>query len=68
MALPAADAQSDDRDPYAGKTFVARAVSSSAGPDVGSLFVDVDVPADQAPIIAMLAAQDRLTVIRDAGR
>lgn len=68
VALPAADAQADDRDPYTGKSFVARTVSSSPGPDVGSLFVDVDVPADQAPIIAMLAAQDRLTVIRDAGR
>lgn len=68
VALPAPDAQPGVADPYAGKTFVARTVSSAAGPDAGSLFVDVDVPADQAPTIAMLAAQERLTVIRDAGR
>ena len=68
VALPAPDAQPGVADPYAGKTFVARTVSSAPGPDAGSLFVDVDVPADQAPTIAMLAAQERLTVIRDAGR
>lgn len=68
VALPAADAQPGATDPYTGKTFVARTVSSTAGPDAGSLFVDVDVPADQAPAIAMLAAQERLTVVRDAGR
>lgn len=67
VALPAPDAQPGVADPYAGKTFVARTVSSTPGPDAGSLFVDVDVPADQAPTIAMLAAQERLTVIRDAG-
>lgn len=68
VALPPADAQPGVKDPYAGKTFVARTVSSVAGPDAGSLFVDVDVPAAQAPTIAMLAAQERLTVVRDAGR
>lgn len=68
VALPAPDAQPGSTDPYAGKTFVARTVSSQPGPDAGSLFVDVDVPADQAPTIAMLAAQDRLTIVRDAGR
>jgi hypothetical protein len=68
VALPAVDAQPGAADPYAGKTFAARTVSSVPGPDAGSLFVDVDVPADQAPVIAMLAAQERLTVVRDAGR
>jgi hypothetical protein len=68
VALPAADAQRGASDPYAGKTFIARAVSSRPGSDAGSLLVDVDVIADQAPIIAMLAAQERLTVVRDAGR
>jgi hypothetical protein len=68
VALPPADAQPGVADPYAGKTFVARAVSSQPGPDAGSLFVDVAVPAAQAPTIALLAAQDRLSVIRDAGR
>ncbi|HYI58796.1 MAG TPA: SAF domain-containing protein [Microlunatus sp.] len=68
VALPAPDAQPGVADPYAGKTFVARTVASAPGPDAGSLFVDVDVSADQAPTIAMLAAQERLTVVRDAGR
>ena len=68
VALPPVDAQPGARDPYAGKTFAARTVSSVPGPDAGSLFVDVDVPAAQAPTIAMLAAQERLSVVRDAGR
>ena len=68
VALPPADAQPGVTDPYAGKTFVARAVSSQPGPDAGSLFVDVDVPAAQAPTIALLGAQDRLSIVRDAGR
>ncbi len=68
VALPPADAQPGVADPYAGKTFAARAISSQPGPDAGSLFVDVDVPAAQAPTIALLAAQDRLSVVRDAGR
>ncbi len=68
VALPPVDLQPGARDPYAGKTFAARTVSSVPGPDAGSLFVDVDVPAAQAPTIAMLAAQERLSVVRDAGR
>jgi hypothetical protein len=68
VAIPAADAQPGVADAYAGKTFAARTVSSQPGTDAGSLLVNVDVPADQAPTIAMLAAQDRLTVVRDAGR
>lgn len=67
VAIPA-DAQPGVADPYAGKTFAARTVSSQAGVDAGSLLVNVDVPADQAPTIAMLAARDRLTVVRDADR
>lgn len=68
VALPPADAQPGQKDPYTGKTFVARTVSSAAGPDAGSLFVDVDVPATQAAVIAMLSAQERLSIVRDAGR
>jgi hypothetical protein len=68
VALPPADAQPGVADPYAGKTFAVRTVSATPGADAGSLFVNVDVPADQAPTIAMLAAQERLTVVRDADR
>lgn len=66
VGLPAADAQPGSTDAYAGKTFPARTVSTRPGPDAGSLLVDVDVASDQAPVIAMLAAQERLTVVRDA--
>lgn len=68
VAIPAADAQPGVADPYAGKTFAARTVSAQAAADAGALLVNVDVPADQAPTIAMLAAQERLTVVRDADR
>lgn len=68
VALPPADAQPGAADPYAGKTFAARTVSARSGADAGALLVDVDVPANQAPTIAMLAAQERLTVVRDADR
>lgn len=68
VALPPADAQPGQKDPHAGKTFVARTVSSVPGPDAGSLFVNVDVPAAQAAVIATLSAQERLTIVRDAGR
>jgi hypothetical protein len=68
VAIPAPDAQPGVTDPYAGKTFTARTVSSQPGADAGSLLVNVDVSADQAPTIAMLAAQERLTVVRDADR
>lgn len=68
VALPTPDAQPGASDPYAGKTFVARTVTSTPGPDAGSLFLDVDVLADQAPTVAMLAAQERITVVRDAGK
>ena len=68
VALPPSDAQPGQKDPQAGKTFVARTVSSVPGPDAGSLFVDVDVPAAQAAVIATLSAQERLTIVRDAVR
>lgn len=68
VALPAADAQPGAKDPYTGKNFAARTLSAQPGADAGSLFVHVDVPAGQAPTIAMLAAQERLTVVRDADR
>lgn len=68
VALPPADAQPGQKDPHAGKTFAARTVSWTAGPDAGSVFVNVDVPSAQAAVIATLSAQERLTVVRDAER
>ena len=40
----------------------------SNGADGTSILVNVDVAADQAATIAQLAAQDRIALVRDAGR
>lgn len=68
VALPPAAAQPGAKDQHAGKTYLARTVSVKPGPDAGSLLVDVDVAAGQAAVIATLAAQERLAIVRDAGR
>jgi hypothetical protein len=61
---------SDDtaRDAMTNRTYVARVVDSAPGADGTSVLVNVDVPADQAPTIALLAAQDRVAVLRDTAR
>ncbi len=64
VALPP-QSGSDD---LAGDTFTARIIDQTTGPDGTSIFVNVDVAADQAAIIAQLAAQDRIALVRDAGR
>ena len=69
VALPPADAQPGVADPYAGKTFVGprRVVRSRVRmPDRSSS--TSTCPPHQAPTIALLAAQERLSVVRDAGR
>ena len=53
---------------YAGKTFAARVVDQQPGPDAASILVNVDVGSDQAPVLALLAAQDRVSLVRDADR
>ena len=55
-------------DPFAGKTYAARVLGQSTAPDGVSTMLDVDVEQAQAPTIALLAAQQRLAVVRDAGR
>lgn len=68
VALPpaATDAAADDE--LSGKTYPARVLGHAPGADGTSLVLDLDVAADQAPTIALLGAQDRLAVVRDAGR
>jgi hypothetical protein len=68
VALPpaATDTKADDK--LAGKTYAARVIDHAPGADGASLVLDVDVAAAQAPTIALLGAQDRLAVVRDAGR
>jgi hypothetical protein len=69
VALPAADAPREDAsDDLAGDTFTARIIDQANGADGTSILVNVDVAADQAATIAQLAAQDRIALVRDAGR
>jgi hypothetical protein len=55
-------------DKLTGDTFSARVIDQSNGADGTSILVNVDVAADQAATIAQLAAQDRVALVRDAGR
>jgi hypothetical protein len=66
IALPAAADGSTDK--LAGSIFVGRVIDQSPAVDGTSILVNVDVDADAAPAIATLAAQDRIALVRDAGR
>ena len=67
VALPApVDAQATDK--LVGTVYVAAVVDQAPAADGTSTLVNVDVSAKQAPTIAMLASQDRVAVVRDAGR
>ena len=67
IALPTpVDAQADDK--LVGTVYVAAVVDQAPAADGTSTLVNVDVSAKQAPTIAMLASQDRVAVVRDAGR
>ena len=66
VALPVNDTA--DRDKLAGSVYVGRVVDQSAAADGTSTLVNVEVSSAQAPAIAALAAQDRIAVVRDAGK
>ena len=70
VALPAAT--SNDlgaaSDKLAGKTWNGIVLDQTPGADGASIVINVDVPAEQAPTVALLAAQDRLVVVRDPAR
>jgi SAF domain len=68
VALPPASTEAAADDKLAGKTYPARVIDHASGADGVSLVLDVDVASGQAPTIALLGAQDRLAVVRDAGR
>jgi SAF domain len=67
IAMPA-PADNSTADKHAGSIFVGRVIDQSPAADGTSILVNVDVEADAAPTIAMLAAQDRIALVRDAGR
>jgi len=68
IALPPAGADPSYTDQYTGRTFNSREISQLDGADGASIIVNVDVPATQAPVVALLAAQERLALVRDADR
>jgi hypothetical protein len=68
VALPAPATQAGAADALAGQTYRARVLEQVPGVDGASIVLTVDVDQGQAPTVALLAAQERLTVVRDAGR
>jgi SAF domain len=67
IALPAV-ADDSTTDKLSGSIFVGRVIDQSPAADGTSIMVNVDVEAGAAPTIAMLAAQDRIAIVRDADR
>lgn len=68
VALPPAGTDAEANDEHTGRTIVARAVNKVEGADGTSVVIDVDVAAATAPAVALLAAQERLALVRDADR
>ncbi len=68
VALPPAGADPTFTDQYTGRTIIAREISQTDGADGTSIVINVDVPANQAPEVALLASQERLAAVRDADR
>jgi hypothetical protein len=67
IALPAG-ADGSKADKLGGSIFVGRVIDQMPASDGTSILVNVDVAAGAAPTIATLAAQDRIVLVRDAGR
>jgi hypothetical protein len=67
IAMPAT-ADSSAADKLDGSIFIGKVIDQSPDADGTSILLNVDVEASAAPNIAMLAAQDRIAVVRDAGR
>jgi hypothetical protein len=69
VAMPSPSGTGESNaDDVTGDTFPARVIDQANGADGTSILVNVDVSAEQAPLIAQLAAQDRIALVRDAGR
>jgi hypothetical protein len=68
VALPPAGADGAANDKLAGKTYLGHVIDNNPDADGTSAVVNVEVDAEQAPTIALLAAQNRLAVVRDPGK
>ena len=63
-----APADSSPTDKLAGNIFVGTVIDQLQAADGTSILLNIDVDAEAAPTIATLAAQDRIAIVRDAGR
>jgi hypothetical protein len=69
VALPGTSSSGQQAsDKLAGKTYQASVIDQEPGPDGVSVLINVEVESGQAPTIAMLAASDRIVVVRDPAR
>jgi hypothetical protein len=68
VALPPATTDPRTSDQLAGKTYSASIIDQAPGADGASIVINVDVKYGQAATIAMLAAADRIVVVRDPAR
>jgi Chaperone for flagella basal body P-ring formation len=74
VALPApstsatSTSESTESDKLGGKTYPATVIDQVPGADGASILINADVKSGQAPTIAMLAASDRIVVVRDPAR
>jgi hypothetical protein len=68
VALPPATTDPGTSDQLAGKTYSALIIDQAPGADGASIVINVDVKNGQAPTVAMLAAADRIVVVRDPAR
>lgn len=65
VSLPPSGNGTEAQDALTDKTYLARVIDSAPGADGVSVLINADVVASQAPVIAVLAAQDRIAMLRD---
>lgn len=69
VVVPPPNAEAGFRDGYSGKNYPGIVVDQQAQPDAASTtLVNLDVLSSQAGVVALLAATDRLALVRDADR
>ena len=68
VALPAADSAPGTADEYRGKSYQGVVVDQQADPDGAGILLNVDLASAQAHDVSVLAAQDRIALVRDADR
>ncbi|MBM7798881.1 hypothetical protein JOE57_001802 [Microlunatus panaciterrae] len=66
VALPPGGADPSFRDSYTNMIIKAKVIDTTDGPDGLSIVLNVELPEGQASAAALLAAQERLVVVRDS--